>query len=166
MDEPIHTCRATPADAGIISRIIERSIRYLDVPPDGSPAAEQGESVGDEGKVRLEKYQLVTIDPGALQMTLEEIGNLDPRTQLRSDTKAKMLFARATEADHRKIAAMRDQLDGTGRELKVVWLPRRLPADAVAGSIFSLMSGQDEEEEEEERPFWTGLRLESGGALL
>jgi GNAT superfamily N-acetyltransferase len=27
MDEPIHTCKATPADAGIISRIIERSIR-------------------------------------------------------------------------------------------------------------------------------------------
>lgn len=27
MDQPIHTCKATPADAGIISRIIERSIR-------------------------------------------------------------------------------------------------------------------------------------------
>ncbi|KQZ78405.1 GNAT family N-acetyltransferase [Pseudomonas sp. Root562] len=27
MDEPIHTCKATPADAGIINRIIERSIR-------------------------------------------------------------------------------------------------------------------------------------------
>ena len=27
MDESIHTCKATPADAGIISRIIERSIR-------------------------------------------------------------------------------------------------------------------------------------------
>ncbi|HEF4762582.1 TPA: GNAT family N-acetyltransferase [Pseudomonas putida] len=28
MDEPIRTCKATPADAGIISRIIERSIRF------------------------------------------------------------------------------------------------------------------------------------------
>ncbi|MCW8278996.1 GNAT family N-acetyltransferase [Pseudomonas sp. PCH199] len=27
MNEPIHTCKATPADAGIINRIIERSIR-------------------------------------------------------------------------------------------------------------------------------------------
>ncbi|MGH8386332.1 MAG: GNAT family N-acetyltransferase [Pseudomonas sp.] len=27
MEGPIHTCKATPADAGIISRIIERSIR-------------------------------------------------------------------------------------------------------------------------------------------
>ncbi|MBV6825513.1 GNAT family N-acetyltransferase [Pseudomonas sp. PD9R] len=27
MDDPIHICKATPADAGIISRIIERSIR-------------------------------------------------------------------------------------------------------------------------------------------
>ncbi|MHC8410337.1 GNAT family N-acetyltransferase [Pseudomonas sp. Hz4] len=27
MDAPIHICKATPADAGIISRIVERSIR-------------------------------------------------------------------------------------------------------------------------------------------
>ena len=27
MDAPLHICKATPADAGIISRIVERSIR-------------------------------------------------------------------------------------------------------------------------------------------
>jgi type II secretory pathway component GspD/PulD (secretin) len=136
-------------------RTIERAIKALDVPSTGSAAAiaaDSGTPAGDS--LRLEKYPLVTMDPAALQLTLEEIGNLDPRTQLQIDKKSKTLFARATEADHKKIAAMRDELDGTGRQLKVVWLPRRLPADAVAGSIFSLMSGQDEEEEEQQRPFF------------
>ncbi len=140
---------------------IERAIKALDVPAAGTAAAAAAIGLDDvssdaapsEG-VRLEKYQLVTMDPSALQMTLEEIGNLDPRTQLQVDTKSKTLFARATEADHKKIAAMRDELDGTGRQLKVIWLPRRLPADAVAGSIFKLMSGQEEEEEKPQRPYW------------
>ncbi len=134
--------------------MVERAIKALDVPATGAEiAGVGGQSVAGDA-LRLEKYQLVTMDPTALQLTLEEIGNLDPRTQLQVDTKSKTLFARATEADHKKIAAMRDQLDGTGRQLKVIWLPRRLPADAVAGSIFTLMSGQDEEEEQPARPYW------------
>ncbi|MGD9633135.1 MAG: secretin N-terminal domain-containing protein [Pirellulales bacterium] len=140
---------------------IERAVKALDVPAagspaTGSPAASVGEATAPENgdSLRLEKYQLVTIDPSALQLALEEIGNLDPRTQLQVDTKSKTLFARATEADHKKITAMRDQLDGTGRQLKVIWLPRRLPADAVAGSIVNLMAGQEEEVEEPRRPFF------------
>ena len=136
-------------------RTIARAIQALDVPASGAgPASADAASSDDGDSVRLEKYQLVTMDPTALQLTLEEIGNLDPRTQLQVDTKSKTLFARATQADHQKIAAMRDELDGTGRQLKVIWLPRRLPADAVAGSIYSLMSGQEEEEEEPQRPFY------------
>jgi type II secretory pathway component GspD/PulD (secretin) len=134
-------------------RTIARAIQALDVPATGSGPADAATSDGSDS-LRLEKYQLVTMDPGALQLTLEEIGNLDPRTQLQIDSKSKTLFARATPADHKKIAAMRDELDGTGRQLKVIWLPRRLPADAVAGSIFSLMSGQEEEEEKPRRPYW------------
>jgi len=134
---------------------IERAVKALDVPAGGSAAASTSEAAAeDDGSLRLEKYQLVTIDPSALQLALEEIGNLDPRTQLQVDTKSKTLFARATEADHEKIGAMRDQLDGTGRQLKVIWLPRRLPADAVAGSIVNLMAGQEEEEEQPRRPFY------------
>ena len=137
-------------------RTIERAIKALDVPATGSAAAiaAAGSDTPSNDALRLEKYTLVTMDPGALQLALEEIGNLDPRTQLQIDKKSKTLFARATETDHKKIAAMRDELDGTGRQLKVIWLPRRLPADAVAGSIFSLMAGQEEEEEEERRPFF------------
>ncbi len=136
-------------------RTIERAVKALDVPATGSGAVSADAASSDGGDaLRLEKYQLVTMDPAALQLTLEEIGNLDPRTQLQVDTKSKTLFARATPADHKKIAAMRDELDGTGRQLKVIWLPRRLPADAVAGSIYSLMSGQEEEEEEPRRPFY------------
>lgn len=135
-------------------RMIEQAIDYLDVPPiGGGIAGPDAATIGSKGGMRLEKYQLVTMDPAALQMTLEEIGNLDPRTQLSADTKAKMLFARATEADHKKIAALKDELDGTGRQLKVIWLPRRLPAGAVAGSIYNLMAGQDEEEEQQ-LPFY------------
>lgn len=133
---------------------IERAVKALDVPASGAAAPHDVTETAGDDTVRLEKYQLVTIDPSALQLALEEIGNLDPRTQLQVDTKSKTLFARATEADHGKITAMRDQLDGTGRQLKVIWLPRRLPADAVAGSIVNLMSGQEEEEEQPRRPFY------------
>lgn len=137
-------------------RTITRAIKALDVPASGGVVAADEASAATDGTepLRLEKYQLVTMDPAALQMTLEEIGNLDPRTQLQIDAKSKTLFARATAADHAKIAAMRDELDGTGRQLKVIWLPRRLPADAVAGSIYNLMSGQEEEEEQPQRPFY------------
>ena len=50
---------------------------------------------------------------------------------------------------------MIDQLDGTGRELEVVWL-RRLPADAVATTIQNLMVGQ--EDEEDDRSYYWGWR--------
>ena len=132
-------------------KIIEQTINLLDVPYGGN-----GDIAGasDTGERTLQKYQLVTMDPEQLMLTLKEIGQLDPRTELRADTKAKLLFARATEADHQKIAALRDELDGTGRRLHVVWLPRRLPADAVAGTIYALMGGQQEEEEEQQYPFY------------
>jgi type II secretory pathway component GspD/PulD (secretin) len=135
-------------------KIIKRTIEYLDV-----PSGEDGPVEAAGGGLRtLFKYQLVTMDPEQLKVTLEEIGELDPRTELRADTKSKILFARATAADHQKIAALRDELDGTGRGLRPIWLPRRLPADAVAGTIMALMGGQQDEEEENEYPYWYSYR--------
>ena len=77
---------------------------------------------------------------------LEEIADLDPRTRFKTDSNAKILFASATERDHAKIKAMIGQLDGTGRQFEVIWL-RRLPADAVAETIFNLMVGKEEEDD-------------------
>lgn len=122
-------------------KIIEQTIDYMDVPF----GDEEAPAVGVEERALI-KYQLVTMDPEQLKLTLEEIGELDARTELRADNKSKILFARATSADHKKIAALRDELDGTGRKLYVFWLPRHLPADAVAGTVMALMGGQEQEE--------------------
>lgn len=145
-------------------RIIERAIRALDVPAGGENSA--GESAAGEGRFsgaadatqrQFKKYQLVTLDPANLMMTLEEIGGLNPWTELRADTKSKTLFVRASAADHAKIASLIDQLDGTGRQFEVIYL-HRLPADAVAATIFNLMVGQEEEEEENNQPWYWGRR--------
>ncbi len=134
-------------------KYIKQAIASLDVPY-GTVGEAAEDDVGSSGERPLLKYNLVTMDPEELKQTLEEVGELDPRTELRADSKSKILFARATKADHKKIAALKDELDGTGRGLHVVWLPRSLPADAVAGSIFALMGDQDEEEQTNRRPYW------------
>jgi type II secretory pathway component GspD/PulD (secretin) len=133
-------------------RVIERTIHALDVPAGGAPALETaGQAAGREFK----KYQMVSLDPERMLLTLEEIGGLSPWTEMRADAKSKTLFVRASEADHAKIAGLIDQLDGTGRQFEVIYL-RRLPADAVAATIFNLMVGQEEEEEENEMPWYWG----------
>ncbi len=128
-------------------KIIKQTVEYLDVPFGDEMAVD----VAGNGERTLIKYPLVTMDPEQLKLTLEEIGELDPRTELRADNKSKILFARATAADHKKITALKDELDGTGRKLHVFWLPRNLPADAVAGTVMALMGGQQEEEDDNDR---------------
>lgn len=136
-------------------RIIERAIHALDVPAGGETDFQSPDT--DVTQRRFKKYQLVTLDPDRLVLTLEEIGGLNPWTELRSDAKSKTLFVRASEEDHARISGLIDQLDGTGRQFEVIWL-RRLPADAVAATIYNLMVGQEEEEEEEEPPWYWGNR--------
>ena len=120
-------------------RIIEQAIQQLDVPS----ASASGELTGT---LSMEKYQLVTISPQSVVTALEEIGDLDPRTRLKTDSDAKIVFAHATTRDHEKIQAMIDRLDGTGRQLEVIWL-RRLPAGAVAITLTNLLVGKEEKEE-------------------
>ncbi len=134
-------------------KIIEQTITYCDVPFGDEDVA----AADPTGERSLVKYNLVTMDPEQLKSTLEEIGELDPRTELRADTKSKILFARATIDDHKKIAVLKDELDGTGRKLFVKWLARNLPADAVAGTVMALMGGQEQEEEKDTGyPYWYG----------
>ncbi len=115
-------------------RVIERTIKALDIPVGGAAAAD------DDGPMvrTLEQYRLKTISPDAVITTLEEIGNLSPRAELRGDSDSKTIFARASDSDHEKIAELIEQLDGSETRVEVFWL-RRLPAEAVAGSIQSLI---------------------------
>lgn len=136
--------------------VIDRTIAELDV-------AEQGIAVGgagqDNGARYMEKYNTVTASPTAIVTALQEIGNLHPLTQLQSDTESKTIYAYATVSDHETIKRMIDKLDGSGRTLEVVWLPKRLPADDVAGSIMALLAGPKEEDDDDPfRFFFFGRR--------
>ncbi|QDU87585.1 Bacterial type II/III secretion system short domain protein [Pirellulimonas nuda] len=124
--------------------IVERAIEYLDVPPPGSS---QGSS-GSPTTRTAETYQLKTIEPKTLQTTLEEIGDLDPLTELRADNKAKILFARASLHDHATIERMISQLDGARERIEVFYIRRR-PVDAVAGTVMALIGGQEEEKKKD-----------------
>jgi type II secretory pathway component GspD/PulD (secretin) len=142
-------------------KIIEQTIKYLDVPfgdtdsVAGISDAGSSGGAGSNGERTTKKYPLTTLDPDNFVLTLEEIGGLSPSTEFRADKKSKMLFAIATEADHAKITSLIDQFDGSGRDFHVIWL-RRLPADAVAATVYNLMAGQQEEEDSNSRrrPYW------------
>jgi type II secretory pathway component GspD/PulD (secretin) len=141
-------------------KIIEQTVRYLDVPfgdagtgdaassvAGVSDPAQNGGAGQGNGQRVMKKYPLVTLDPETFVMTLEEIGGLSPSAEFKVDKKSKTLFALAIESDHKKIDSLIDQFDGSGRDFHVLWL-RRLPADAVAASIYNLMAGQAEEEDD------------------
>ncbi|HEX5471078.1 MAG TPA: secretin N-terminal domain-containing protein, partial [Lacipirellulaceae bacterium] len=136
-------------------KIIEQTIRYLDVPFGviGTTAAD-AKPPGDSRRT-MKKYTLATLDPDKFVTTLEEIGGLSPYAEFKTDSNSKTLFALATEADHEKIKSLLDQFDGTGRHFEVVWL-HRLPADAVAATIYKLMAGQTENKDKDNnrRRYW------------
>ncbi|MEX2306730.1 MAG: secretin N-terminal domain-containing protein [Pirellulales bacterium] len=145
---------------------IERAIRLMDVPYGGGEAASAAgvsDTAPGASQRTMKKYQLTTLDPNNFVLTLSEIGGLSPFAEFKVDEKSKTLFALATDAEHEKINGLIDQFDGTGRQFEVIWL-RRLPADAVAATIFNLMAGQTEEEEDDDRGrywnFWDRDREE------
>lgn len=133
-------------------KIIKKTIAYLDVPFGEAASADVG-TAPNEPRV-TKKYPLTTLDPDNFVLTLEEIGNLSPAAEFRVDKKSKTLFATASAADQAKVSALIDQFDGSGRDFHVIPL-RRLPADAVAATVFNLMAGQPEEESNRRRrPYW------------
>ncbi|TWT99168.1 Bacterial type II/III secretion system short domain protein [Botrimarina colliarenosi] len=138
-------------------RIIERTIESLDVPAGGANAASADAAAGPVDR-SLEQYRLKTIDPQAVISALEEIGNLSPLAELRGDKESKTIFARATDADHKKIASLIEQLDGAETLVEVFWL-RRLPAEAVAGSIESLIINQPKKKKKSnDNPYFFSFR--------
>jgi type II secretory pathway component GspD/PulD (secretin) len=145
-------------------RVIEAAIKFLDVPQGGeidSSIISQGEEAANvpEGPEYLEKYQLATMDPDKMLVMLKEVGDLSPWAELRADAASKTLFVRATASDHKKIAKLVGQLDGSGRQFQVVQL-RRYPADAVAATIHQLMVGQ---EDDQQSPLAQIMRNRGGG---
>ncbi len=130
--------------------MIERTINEFDVPEGGVAAAG-----GDENRqLAMRQHSTITVSPDAVITALKEMGDLDPLTQLQSDSNSKTIFAYATPADHATIEGMIGRLDGTGRGLKVVWLSRRTPADQVAGTIKALMVGEKKKENNNRRDYW------------
>ena len=133
---------------------IERTIQILDV--SGSGPGTRADELG--GTFTIERYKTFSSDTESLITALYEIGDLDPLTQLKSDGNSRTIFAYATLRDHSKIRSMIGKLDGSGRRPEVIWLPTRLPAKQVAGSIMELIVGDEQEEEDDNRgfPFFFG----------
>lgn len=132
--------------------VIQRTIEALDVPTGGEDA------FAGATERNLEQYRLKTIAPNAVITTLKEIGNLSPRAELRGDTDSKTLFARGTDEDHEKIVRLIKQLDGAETVVEVFWL-RRLPAEAVAGSIESLIINKPKKKKKNnDYPFYFSFR--------
>ncbi len=126
--------------------IVEQAVKQLDVPGDSQQSLLQNPN-------RMQIYRLTAIDPEPLVATLNEVGNLDPTTQLRVDKKNRSIIAYASLVDHVIIKAMVDKLDGTDRRFEVIRL-RKLEADYVAGSI-QFMMGEPEDKQQSSRRSWS-----------
>ncbi|MCA9240710.1 MAG: hypothetical protein KDA37_10940, partial [Planctomycetales bacterium] len=131
-------------------KIIERTINYLDIPPPGS---RQSEAPGDFGQRVARTYELENVSPDSLQVTLKEIGDLHPLTELRADSQAKILFVRATEADQAKVKQIIDELDQGRLEFDVFQL-RRHAADAVKGTVMELLSAEEKKDNNDDYYGW------------
>src|SRR5690606_24641653 len=127
---------------------IERSVSLLDVPTAGEEGS--GEVVDPTQRV-ARSYKLESIDPKSLLSTLEEIGDLHPMTEMRADSRAKILFCRCNEADHAKLEPMIEKLDGVD-EQTVVFQLRKHPSDAVAQTLRELFAPK-KSDQEDQSPF-------------
>jgi type II secretory pathway component GspD/PulD (secretin) len=115
--------------------IIAEAVKIIDVPSSRSQSLLKNMN-------RMQIYRLASIDPEAIVKMLQEIGDLDPTTNLQVDKKNRAIIAEASLADHMTIRMLVKKLDGTDRQFEVIKL-RRLEADYVAGSIEFMMGGGD-----------------------
>ncbi len=114
--------------------IIKSAIWKIDVPSDRPSLSENTQL--------MQSYHLATLEPDVVVSFLETVGDLDPQTKLDVDKKTHTVIAYATPRDHKVIAALVKNLDGSDRILKVIPL-RRLDADLVAGTLRTLLVGDD-----------------------
>ncbi len=125
--------------------VIAETIKTVDIPSANANSLTQKIN-------RMQIYRLATIDPEPLVKVLEEMGNLDPGSQLRIDKKNRSIIAYATLADHVTIRMMVTKLDGTDRKFEVIKL-RKLEAAYVAGSI-EFMMGAADKKTQQRNPFF------------
>jgi type II secretory pathway component GspD/PulD (secretin) len=124
--------------------IIKSAIMSIDVPSERPSLSENAQL--------MKPYRLATLDPDALISMLESVGDLDPQTKLESDKKNRVVIAYATPRDHKAIAQIVQNLDGTDRELHVLKL-RKLDADMVAGTIRALLVGDEKKQDNNSSPW-------------
>ena len=119
--------------------IIEKAIEAIDVARDSVPLA------GTLSRVQI--YRLQTVDPEPIVKVLREMGGLDYDTRLEVDKVNKAIVADASLADHVRILQVVNKLDGSGRTIHVIQLPRQLKAKDTAAAIKFMMTGEEAEEE-------------------
>lgn len=107
-------------------------------------------------------YRLAAIDPEPFVKVLGELGNLDPRTQIKVDRDNQALIVSGPLADHYIISELLKKLDGTDRRFEVIRL-RRLEAEYVAGTIELMMGGGEKKKEDNQYMGWR-YGFEFGGS--
>lgn len=136
--------------------IIAQAVKTLDVPTHNSDTLQQALN-------NTKIYRLAAIDPEPFVKVLNEMGNLDPLTQIKVDRDNQAIIVSGTLADHFVIMQLLKKLDGSDRKFEVIRL-RRLQADYVAGSI-EFMMGAGEKKKDEMNPFmgYMPFGLDMGG---
>ncbi len=118
--------------------IIEKAIEAIDVARDNVSLA------GTLSRVQI--YRLQTVDPEPIVKVLKEMGGLDYDTRLEVDKVNRAIVADASLADHVRILQVVNKLDGSGRTIHVIQLPRQLKAKDTAAAIKFMMTGEEAEE--------------------
>lgn len=124
--------------------VVSQAVKTLDVPSENDQSLLQNPN-------RMQVYRLSAIDPDAFAEVLQELGQLDPNTQVKVDKKNKAIIVQGTLADHLTIRQLVDRMDGTDRSFHVVRL-RRLEAEYVAGTI-EFMMGAGEKKQNNRRSY-------------
>ena len=124
-------------------KMIEETIRWLDVPLGGNPSEAPNAIAGMVGNRVLKTHKLRTLNPTTFKTTVDDIGDLSPFTVVQADMAGSSLVVQGTEADQEKIAKLIKELDGEERTLKVLQL-RKYPATDAAVSIRELVFGKAE----------------------
>ncbi|MFK7822504.1 MAG: hypothetical protein AB8G99_27665, partial [Planctomycetaceae bacterium] len=115
---------------------IEQAIQQLDA------GKKNGTMLGNMSRMKI--YELNTYDPGPLVKLLEDLGELDPQTQLKVDEGNRSIMAYASLADHLLIQELIEKVDGSNRTFAVIQLQER-DAEQVAGTIKKMMGVEEED---------------------
>ena len=135
--------------------VITQAVKTLDV-----DTGEGGNMLEALNNTKI--YRLAAIDPEPFVKVLGELGNLDPRTQIKVDRENQAIIVSGPLADHYIITELLKKLDGTDRRFEVIRL-RRLEAEYVAGTIELMMGGGEKKKDDNPYMGWR-YGFEMGGS--